>query len=98
MNEKYPMRMGKRGTVVIPARFRKLYGMAEGSMMIVETQADGVLLRPAEVVPVDARIRLAEFLLNSAFTAREYEVARKEVQELGLEPDSITHKPPTLRR
>ena len=100
MDEKEPTRVGKRGTVVIPARFRKLYGMKEGSMLIAEARADGVLLRPAEVVPIEAytKSRVAEFLLNNATTMSEYEAARVEVKEMGLEPDVITHTPPGAGR
>ena len=96
MDEKEPTKVGKRGTVVIPARFRKLYGMEEGSMLVAEARPDGLLLRPAEVVPVEAytKARVAEFLLNNAATERDYKIARKEVEEMGLDPDEIDHRPP----
>ena len=35
--------------------------------------------------------RTAEFLLNNAATAAEYEVARREVKALGLDPDAVPH-------
>jgi hypothetical protein len=41
--------------------------------------------------------RKAEFLLNNATTREEYRVARREVEALGLNPDSIPHSPPRSR-
>ena len=96
MEEKEPTKVGKRGTVVIPARFRKLYGMEEGSMLVAEARPDGLLLRPAEVVPIETytKARVAGFLLNNAVTERDYRRARQEVEEMGLDPDEIDHRLP----
>ena len=41
--------------------------------------------------------RKAEFLLNNAATDAEYRVARREVEALGLDPDSIPHTRPSSR-
>jgi len=41
--------------------------------------------------------RKAEFLLNNAATNAEYQVARREVQALGLDPDAIPHVAPRSR-
>ncbi len=41
--------------------------------------------------------RKAEFLLNNAATPAEYEVARREVQALGLDPDAVPHTAPQAR-
>jgi hypothetical protein len=38
--------------------------------------------------------RKAEFLLNNAIDDADYCEARKEVRELGLDPDSIPHLRP----
>jgi AbrB family looped-hinge helix DNA binding protein len=59
-------RIGKRGTVVIPARLRKQFGLEEGAFVIAEGRPDGILLRPAELLPVEAYSaeRKAEFLLG----------------------------------
>ena len=62
--------IGKRGTVVIPAKMRKRYRLDEGSPLLVEEHEEGILMRPAKVSPVDVEIysprRLAEFFLNNA--------------------------------
>ncbi|MFC1629051.1 AbrB/MazE/SpoVT family DNA-binding domain-containing protein [Gemmatimonadota bacterium] len=93
MSEKETTRVGKRGTVVIPARLRQLYGIEDGSMMVAEATEDGILLRPAAVVPVESYTteRVAEFLLNTAVDEADYEQAVRKVREMGLDPDEIDH-------
>ena len=51
------IRVGKRGTVVIPADLRRKFGLHEGALIIAEAQEDGVLIRPAVAVPLDANRR-----------------------------------------
>lgn len=65
-------------------------------MIIAEATADGILLRPAAVVPVEiySDARRAEFLLNNAIGPDEYAWARDEVRRMGLDPDAIAHEPP----
>jgi AbrB family looped-hinge helix DNA binding protein len=89
-------RVGKRGAIVVPARLRKRFGIEEGSVVIAEEQADGILIRPAIVIPVErySPERKAEFLLSNATNAKDYREARKAVQRLGLDPDSIPHQRP----
>ena len=89
-------RVGKRGTIVVPAALRKLYGLEEGALVIAEEREDGILLRPAVAVPVEvySRERRAEFLLNNAVDEDDYRMAVAEVQKLGLEPEDIPHDPP----
>jgi AbrB family looped-hinge helix DNA binding protein len=90
------VKVGKRGTIVVPAKLRKRYGIEEGTIVTAEAREDGVLIRPAIVVPVEryAPVRKAEFLLSNATTAKDYQRARKEVKKLGLDPDAIPHRPP----
>ena len=88
--------VGKRGTVVIPAKLRKRYRLDEGSPMLVEEHEDGILMRPAKVSPVDVEVysprRLAEFFLNNAMDKEDYLEARKEVASMGIDPDTIEHR------
>lgn len=88
--------MGKRGTVVIPAKVRKRYRLNEGSPMLVEEREEGILMRPAAITPVDVEIytpeRLAEFFLNNAMDKEDYLEARKEVESMGIDPDTIKHR------
>ncbi len=87
--------IGKRGTVVIPAKTRKRYKLAEGSPMLIEEREDGILMRPAVTTAVDVEVytpeRLAEFFLNNAMDEEDYREARKEVEAMGINPDSIDH-------
>ena len=89
-------RVGKRGTVVIPAPLRKRYGMEEGREVLVEETAAGLLLRPAITLPVEmySKERRATFLLENAVDGEDYERARDVVRKMGLEPDSIPHEKP----
>lgn len=87
-------RMGKRGTVVVPAKLRQRFGLREGTLLMAEEQNGGILLRPAVAVPVESYTdaRKAEFLLNNAVDAEDYEQAAKEVRKLGLSPRKIAHR------
>ncbi|HKN01355.1 MAG TPA: AbrB/MazE/SpoVT family DNA-binding domain-containing protein [Candidatus Binataceae bacterium] len=90
-------RIGRRGTIVIPAKLRRRFGLEEGSFAVAEEREEGVLIRPAVVMPVEVYTpeRRAEFLLNNAVNAADYRRARAEVKRMGLDPNRIDHlKPP----
>ena len=89
-------KVGRRGAIVVPANLRKRFGIEEGSIVIAEETIDGILIRPAVVVPVERYTpeRKAEFLLSNAVDATDYRKARREVRKLGLDPDSIPHRRP----
>ena len=90
-------RVGKRGTVVIPAALRRRYGIEEGSFVVAEPCEGGVLIRPALVLPVEVYTpeRKAQFLLSNAIDAADYAGAVAEVRRMGLDPEKIPHyKPP----
>ncbi len=94
-------KVGKRGTVVIPASLRRRYGLSEGTILVAEARAEGVLLRPATVLPVEVYTpkRRAEFLLLNAMDEKDYAVAVREVRDMGLDPGQVTHwRPPASRR
>ena len=89
-------RIGKRGTVVIPAELRRKYRLDEGSLLVAEEKTDGILLRPVVAVPVEiySPERQAEFLLNNVTDLTDYAWAKEEVRKLGLDPDKIPHEKP----
>ncbi|HEX4002391.1 MAG TPA: AbrB/MazE/SpoVT family DNA-binding domain-containing protein [Candidatus Acidoferrales bacterium] len=89
-------RVGKRGAIIVPAKLRKQFGIEEGSIVTAEARDDGILIRPAVIVPVErySPERKAQFLLSNATTAEDYREARKAVRKLGLDPDSIEHRRP----
>ena len=89
-------KVGKRGAIIVPAKLRKRFGIEEGSLVTAEEREDGILIRPAVVVPVERYTpeRKAEFVFSNATTDRDYIQARKEVKKLGIDPDSIPHRRP----
>jgi len=89
-------KVGKRGTVVIPARLRKRFGLTEGSFVVAEEREEGILIRPAVLMPVEVYTpeRKAEFLLSNAADAEDYALAVKEVRKMGLDPKEIEHFKP----
>ncbi len=96
MRSSQAARVGKRGAIIVPADLRKRFGIEEGSLVIAEEKEDGILLRPAIIVPVERYTpeRKAEFLLSNAVDSNDYREARKEVRKLGLDPDKIRHRRP----
>jgi len=90
------VKIGKRGTIVIPAKLRRKFALDEGSLVILEEQPEGLLVRPAVSVPLEIYTdeRKAEFLLGNAVDAADYQRARREVEKMGLEPDAIVHDKP----
>jgi AbrB family looped-hinge helix DNA binding protein len=89
-------KVGKRGAIIVPARLRKRFGIEEGGMVIAEEKDDGILIRPAVIVPVErySPERKAEFLLSTATTNADYRKARRAVRKLGVDPDSVPHRRP----
>jgi len=87
------LRIGKRGTLVIPAGLRIRLSLKEGDIVITELREDGLFLKPAVTLPVETYSpeRRAEFLLSNTVSKEDYMHARKAVVEMGLDPDKIQH-------
>jgi AbrB family looped-hinge helix DNA binding protein len=87
-------KVGRRGTVVLPAKLRRRLGIEEGSFVVAEEHEDGILIRPATVLPIEIYTpeRRAEFLLNNAVSAEDDRRARAEVNRMGLDTDRIKHQ------
>ena len=90
-------KIGKRGTVVIPAALRRRFALNEGTFVIFEEQEDGLSIRPAVIMPVETYTpeRKAEFILNNVVTKSDYRQAVKKVRQMGLDPHNITHNEPS---
>jgi AbrB family looped-hinge helix DNA binding protein len=88
------VKVGKRGAVIVPAKLRKRYGIEEGSIVTAEAVEDGVLIRPAVVMPVErySPERKAEFLLATATDDADFEHAKKLVKKMGLDPNAIPQR------
>ena len=89
-------KIGRRGTAVIPAALRRRFGIDEGSLVIIEETADGILIRPAVALPLESYTaeRRAEFLLTNATDEEDYAKAVKAVRRMGLDPDAVPHRKP----
>ena len=87
-------RVGKRGSVVIPAALRRRFGIEEGSLVIAEDREEGIPIRPAATIPLGIYTpeRRAEFLLSGAVDEEDYARAKEEVRKMGLGPDIIPHR------
>ena len=89
-------RVGKRGTVVIPAALRRRFGIEEGSLVIAEDREEGILIRPAVAVPLESYTpeRRAVVLLSNAVDEEDYARAEEEVRKMGLDPAAVAHRKP----
>ena len=89
-------KVGKRGAVVIPASLRRRFGIKEGSLVIAEERAEGVLIRPAAAFPIEMYTpeRRAEFLLSNAVDAKDHARAKEAMRKMGLDPKKISHYKP----
>lgn len=90
------LRIGKRGTIVIPASLRAHLSLKEGDIVITELHEDGLFLKPTVTLPVEtySRERQAEFLLSNAISKKDYQIAKKAVEKMGLKPETIQHYSP----
>jgi len=89
-------KVGNRGAVVIPASLRRRFGITEGSFVIVDERADGVLIRPAADLSLEmySPERQAEFLLSNAVGPKDYAQAKEAVRKMGLDVRKIPHYKP----
>jgi AbrB family looped-hinge helix DNA binding protein len=87
------VQVNPRGTLTIPKDLRKKFGL--GAQVILDETPEGLVLRPAATYPVEIYTveRIAEFRLNNALDAEDYEAALKDVRGMGLDPANIPHKP-----
>lgn len=61
MSEK--VAIGRKGTITLPAKLRRKFGLEQNDELIVEATDQGLLLRPSVSMPVEiySDARLAEF-------------------------------------
>jgi AbrB family looped-hinge helix DNA binding protein len=74
-------KIGRRGTVVIPAKLRKQLGLDEGDLMIAEAVDGGVLLRPAAIAPTTTQASTDAFFQNLSKAYAELQRDAKAWQE-----------------
>lgn len=88
--------LDSKGAVVVPAKLRRLLGLAPGALVLMEVRDGSLVLKPAVAVPTeryDAE-RRAEFALNNASDDDEYTRAVEQVRAMGLDPAKIRHERP----
>ena len=85
------IKMGKRGTLVLPAKLRKQFGLEDGSLLLTEAKDGEIRLRPAVVS--DGEIftpeRRAYFMLINSMTQEEWDEMAAQVRAMGLNPENI---------
>jgi bifunctional DNA-binding transcriptional regulator/antitoxin component of YhaV-PrlF toxin-antitoxin module len=87
--------VNQSGALTLPKDVRERGGIPDGGSMRIRVTPGGVLLTPVAAQPVEIYTpeRIAEFLLNNAIDASDYEKALGEVRGLGLDSSRIPHEP-----
>ena len=85
----------QNGSISIPDDLRERYGLEDGSLLVMEADAEGIVLRPADWPEPEVYTpeRIAEFLLNNAVSERDYQAAIEEVKKMGIDPATVPHDP-----
>lgn len=91
--------VGSGGSLGLPADLRSRYGLEEGTTVVVEAHENGLLIRPAAVLPLltYSTERKAEFLLTNAVDEDDYREAARVVRSMGLDPEDVYHRRPDGR-
>jgi len=93
------IKMGKRGTFVIPAKIRKQLGLQDGSLLVTETVGGEIRLRPALIYEPEIWTpeRTAYFMLINSMTKEEWDRMVPDVIAMGLDPAKIDGIDPNHR-
>lgn len=77
-------KVGKRGTLVIPAKLRNRFGLKEGSLVIAEETPEGILLRPAIAMPttVFTQEQVEELLLEGVASGKSTDLTQSDWDDL----------------
>jgi AbrB family looped-hinge helix DNA binding protein len=91
--------MGKRGTIVLPAKLRKQFGLEDGSLLVTEAKNGEIRLRPAFVYEPEvwSPEQKAYFILINSMTKEEWDENLPHVLELGVDPARIEGLEPNHR-
>jgi AbrB family looped-hinge helix DNA binding protein len=96
---KTTIKMGKRGTIVLPAKLRKQFGLEDGSLLVIETKDGEIRIRPAFVIEPEAWTpqRKAYLALINAMTQEEYDDVSALLREEGIDPTDASGLDPDHR-
>jgi AbrB family looped-hinge helix DNA binding protein len=93
------IKMGKRGTVVLPAKLRKQFGLTDGSLLTTEVKDGEIRIRPAYVYEPEvwSDETRAYFILINSMTKEEWDRNIPEILEMGIDPAKIEGLEPNHR-
>lgn len=93
------IKMGKRGTIVLPAKLRKQFGLGDGSLLVTEAKGGEIRLRPALMYepPVWSAEEKAFYILINSMTQEEWDRNLPYVFEIGVDPEKIEGLEPNHR-
>jgi AbrB family looped-hinge helix DNA binding protein len=85
------VKIGKRGTLVIPARLRKQFGIEDGSHLVLEAKDGGISMRPAMVYEPEvwSDEERCYFILINSMTKEEWDANLPDVLARGIDPTKI---------
>ncbi len=88
------VQMGKRGTLVVPAKLRKKLGLTDGCLLLLNEGKGSIEIRLAqfEAPAPDARFLLAQSLLSGAESLGDYLAAIEEVRRMGFDAENVPHE------
>ena len=94
------IKMGKRGTLVLPAKLRKQFGLEDGSMLTVAAKDGAISIRPAYVYEPEvwSDEERSYFILINSMTKEEWNTNLPEVLQLGIDPARIKGLEPNHRQ
>jgi AbrB family looped-hinge helix DNA binding protein len=93
------IKMGKRGTLVLPAKLRKQFGLEDGSLLVTEAKNGEIRIRPAYVYEPEvwSDEERSYFILVNSMTKEEWDRNLPEVVALGIDPTKIKGLEPNHR-
>jgi AbrB family looped-hinge helix DNA binding protein len=93
------IKMGKRGTIVLPVKLRKQFGLQDGSLLVTEATNGEIRIRPAFVYepPTWSPEETAYFILINSMTREEWDRNLPDVLKMGVDPTQIKGLEPNYR-
>jgi len=93
------IKMGKRGTIVLPAKLRKELGLEDGSLLVTEAKFGEIRIRPAFVYEPEEWTpqRKAYLTLINTLTKEEYDEVAALLREEGIDPNDVPDLGPDYR-
>ena len=82
MNTLATTRMSSKGQVVIPARLRREFHIEEGTKAVVQSTADGILIRPVTKWAIERGFGLLKRPPGGQSFAEEWAEHKREEREL----------------